>query len=85
MGAYKQTDNPYYTKEIYIPLEDLGSEWIWTTDEIELFEIMWNEGMPIKEMAEYFGKHETTIVIVAIDRFLQKKPKIKPREGWNIW
>ena len=84
MEAYKPTDDfPYYIKELYLPLEELGSEWIWTVGEIHQFDDLWKAGMPIKDMAEYFNKHESTILVVWLDRYIQGK--LEPREGWNIW
>lgn len=83
MEVYKETEYPYFIKDIYIPLEDLGNEWNWTVGEIYQFDELWEMGVALKDMAVTFNKQESTMVIVAIDRLINGK--IKPRKGWNLW
>lgn len=69
---------------IYIPLEDVpDTEWFWTDREKNQFDILWHLDMPVKDLAEYFNKSETSVVLMAFDRLL--RGVIKPREGWTIW
>ena len=84
MEVYKPCEEqPYYLKELYIPLEELDQDWIWTVGEVKEFDRLWNENIPIKKMAQLLNCYEATIVIMAFDRMI--KGEIKPRKGWKMW
>lgn len=84
MEVYKACeDQPYYLKELYIPLEELDEEWIWTVGEVKEFDRLWKLKIPVREMAKILGCYEATIVIMAFDRLI--KGEIKPRKGWKMW
>lgn len=75
----------YYKPEpLYLALEDVpDAEFMWYEKEINQFEMLWNEGTPLKDIAGHFGKTEISILLIAVDRSL--KGGIKAREGWRIW
>lgn len=76
-------DNPYFYEQLYIPLEDLDGQWIWTESEINQFDMLFKNGMPVNKMAAYFDKYETTILVVWLDRYI--KGALGMRKGWNLW
>ena len=83
-GLYKFSDeHPYFYQAIYVPLEDLDGEWIWTETEIKQFDMLFKNGMPLKKMASYFERYETTILVVWLDRYI--KGELGVRDGWNLW
>ena len=84
MESYKECkEKPYYLRELYIPLEELDNDWIWTVGDVKDFDQLWKEDVPIKEMAKFFDCYEATILVMAFDRLI--KGQIKPRKGWKIW
>ena len=78
---YKPTENPYYKRILYIPLED--QDWRWTMGEVYQFEQYFREGKPLDEIASILKKDEIDCLLLAIDRVL--KGELRPRSGWNIW
>ena len=76
-------DHPYFCEKLYIPLEDLDGQWIWTEADINQFDMLWKNGMPIDKMAKYFDVYDTTILVVWLDRYI--KGELGVREGWNLW
>lgn len=68
---------------IYTSLEDIeDTEWFWAPSEIKKFDQLWNEDMPIKEMAIELGRSEVAVFLQSLDRLY--KGKIEARK-WNIW
>lgn len=70
--------------QIYIALEDVpDADFIWSEREINQFDLLWNQDLPLKGIAAHFNTSETSVFILAFDRAL--KGEIKAREGWKIW
>lgn len=65
---------------IYTALEEL--DFTWSMDEVLEFEEMWNQGVSLVDIAEYFGRTHEEVAVLVMDRAL--KGKIKPRES-GIW
>lgn len=83
-GRYVFSKNhPYFVEKLYIPLEDLDGQWIWTESDINQFDMLWENGMPIKKIASYFDVYETTVLVVWLDRYI--KGELGVRKGWNLW
>lgn len=69
---------------MYIALEDVDDcDFLWFEDEIAEFEMLWNQDLPIADMAAKFERSEISILIMSFDRLLNGA--IKPRQGWTIW
>lgn len=68
---------------IYTSLEEIeDTDWFWCPSEIEKFDNLWNEGKPIKEMAQVLRRTETAVFLLSLDRIF--KGLIKSRE-WRIF
>ena len=68
---------------IYTSLEEIeDTDWFWCPSEIEKFDRLWNEGKPIKEMAQELRRSEVAVFLLSLDRIF--KGAVKPRE-WRIW
>lgn len=85
MGRTKPSVNYYRVDApLYIALEDVkDTEFIWSEQEVARFEKLWNIDMPIKDIADRFGRSISSVFLLAFDRVM--KGEIKGRKGWKIW
>jgi phenylpyruvate tautomerase PptA (4-oxalocrotonate tautomerase family) len=80
-------ENYYLRKQrnmIYIALEDVeDTDFFWSRKEIRKFDLLWEENMPIAEIAKEMHRTEISVLLLSFDRLL--KGNIEPRERWHIW
>jgi hypothetical protein len=68
---------------IYTALENIeDTEWFWSRKEIRKFDRLWNQDMPIRDIAKELRRTEMAVFLLSLDRLF--KEKIKPR-NWKIW
>jgi hypothetical protein len=81
------TENRLLTQRrryIYIALEELEeAEFLWGRWSLKEFDRLWNEDIPLTEIAETLEKTETACLLLALDRVMLGK--LEPRRGWKIW
>lgn len=58
------------------------TDWFWSLGEIQMFDELWFDGMPIVDMAKELRRSEVAVFLQSLDRMY--RGKIKPRE-WKIW
>lgn len=64
-------------KNIYLACEDM--DFVWSDQQVALFDRMWEQGLSVWEIAEQFKRDPDDVAILAIDRARQEF--IEPREG----
>lgn len=62
---------------IYIALDDMNLDWM--PADVKLFDQLWKEGVPVKEIARKLKRPAKEVVILLYDR--ASKGKVKPRKG----
>lgn len=76
----------YHVREkqfVYIALEDVrDSDFFWSLDEIQRFDELWFEDMPMVEIAYEMRRTELSVFLLAIDRVYSGR--ITPRE-WKLF
>lgn len=63
-------------------------ELVWKKDDIKRFREAWEDGMAIKEIAEYMRTTEAETVLLGIDQFGIKQVKVRLRRdesAKHIW
>lgn len=85
--ARGRIENQYLTDKKYsfsIALENISdTDWYWTPEEHEKFDLLWNGKVPLVRMAKVLKRSELAVFLNAIDRMANGF--IEPREGWKIW
>jgi hypothetical protein len=69
---------------IYIALEEVeDAEFLWGRWSLKEFDRLWNEDIPLTEIAETLERTEMACLLLSLDRVMQGK--LEPRRGWKIW
>jgi hypothetical protein len=67
-----------------VALEDVeDTNFFWSQEEIQRFDEMWFEDMPMTDIAKEMRRTELSVFLLAVDRMFQGKNK--PRKGWKFW
>lgn len=68
---------------IYTTFEEVeDADWYWSPKEIQMFDELWFDDVPIKAMAKELRRSEVAVFFLSLDRI--QRGKIKPR-NWSIW
>lgn len=68
-------------RSLHIALEE--KNFIWSREDVNEFELMYQKGVSMNEIAEYFEKEPLEVLMLAFDRI--ESGYINMREGWKIW
>lgn len=84
IGWMEYTLLQHKRNSIYIALEEVeDTDFFWSSKEVKKFDGLWEEEMPITEIAKELRRSEIAVFLLSLDRI--HREKIKPRMGWNIW
>ena len=67
---------------ITLIFEDASIKWTWKESELNRFREMWNDGVPINDLASELGTTKRSVALLVMDQ--EYKKEIEPRK-FGLW